>query len=337
MKKTLLAVAITAASVSAMADTKLSGFVSYRAGFLEDFNEGEGLSVDEQTNASSRFRILSSIEANGIKYGIREEFGLGSGRRPSGDDIGLRFNELWVKGSLGKFSLGLGSEAGDGATEKDFSGTYFTTNSELETFGNIPGRFGLIRQVDGGRTDRIRYDTHKLGGVASLAFSIDENETFNGEINAGGKGWAFGAFFSAADENTADTNTPSNPAEIGDRFGLSVAAKLGGGFNIHASYGERDDFDNAAGVEQDGHEFLRLIAGYRTGHHAFAIDYQQDEDDSGSGEVETVGLSYVYRPTKGVEFFASVRQVETDGASLASALDGDDDGTGFLFGGRIIF
>ena len=78
MKKTLLAVALTAASMTAVADMSVSGHVNYKAGFLEDFQSNgvdgagnEDLTVGSAGTSESRFRILSLLEANGLTYGSK--------------------------------------------------------------------------------------------------------------------------------------------------------------------------------------------------------------------------------------------------------------------------
>ncbi len=363
MKKTLLAAAVTAAalSTSAIADTKLSGQVNYIAGALEDFNGNEGLTVTDAGIWSSRFRITSYVkDASGIKYGLRIEYGIGSGagNGDNGSGLGQRVNEFYLKGSAGKLSVGLGSEASDGALEKEFSGTYSTNNSELESFGlatlnddqQTPGNssssqafgvalngagsaaVGLFPQLDGGRTQRIRYDTPKLGGVASLSFSYDTDDTFSARVDAGGKGWGFAAFGTAFDDDEQDN--PTTAAEEGrdSVYGASFGFKAFGGFTGSIAYAEQENQND------DEIENIRVVIGYRTGKHSVAVDYVQatfDRDSASEVDNESFGLGYVYRATKGVELYASIRQAESD---LDVFDDGSDDtGTGFLVGSRIVF
>jgi hypothetical protein len=127
MKKTILAIALAAATTTAFADTSVSGHVNYKFGDLEDFNGNEDFTIGTAGTSESRFRFKASTEANGVTYGIRQEFGLGGpGTSSVGSSFNKRFNSLYLKGSFGKVTLGQGSEAGDGAVENDYSGTYLT-------------------------------------------------------------------------------------------------------------------------------------------------------------------------------------------------------------------
>ncbi len=313
MKKALIGLAVAAAAVSAQADTKLSGHVNYVAGDFEDFNGNEDIDIHTASTSESRFRILSSVEANGITYGLREEFGLGEPGRANA--LNKRFNEVYAKGSFGKISLGQGSEAGDGATEEDFSGTYllFGDLSSWNFNGaGAEGDFSDNNSRDIGRDERIRYDLPKFGPVA-VALSYDDADNLNVAARATGKAWAAHVAVVSAEEDNQDV------------VEASVAGKFAGvtlALQYHTDENNADDND----IEQ-----TRFIIGYNPGPFSVSVDFQQTEDDDDTVDAETTGLNFVYRPTKGVELYAGFRNAENNGGTS------DEDGDGFLVGSRVKF
>lgn len=315
MKKTLLALAIAGAAVSAHADVKISGHVNYVIGDLEEFNTDAGgnidpdfedLTVDDATTTQSRFRILADTEANGITYGIAQEFGLNNGA------IGIRKNEFYMKGDFGKVSLGQGSESGDGANENDYSGTYVTTG-DMGSW-NLNGDF-TFETMDPSRTERLKYDTPKLGGLVTLSADYQSDDDVTVAANLGGDFWKASAYFESRGAEGNDS----------DEMGGSVAVKFAG-FTAALQYGDRDE--SASGANND-REYTSVILGYRSGPHSVAVDFQTNENDAGSDDKETTGLSYVYRPTKGVELYGGWREVDNKAANR--------DASGFLLGGRVKF
>jgi hypothetical protein len=347
MKKTLLAVAITAASFTAIADVKISGHANYKAGFLEDFTSGgldanqgnEDLTVGSAGTSESRFRIKSTTEANGVTYGANFEFGL---QQPGTGGINKRVNEVTAGGSLGKVSLGMGSTAGDGATEEDFSGTYLTAGdlSSWEFGGSVAAKAaGIAVDDDGvgtgfsapvaadatagldgnnskdpGREERLRYDAPKIGHLA-LSASINDATT-----NDEGNDIAVAARY-ALPALRFNVALVSAEADDKDVVAASVAGKLA---NFTASLGFYTNENSGDDLEQ-----THVILGYNPGPFSVSVDYQITETDSDSVEAETTGLNFVYRPTKGVELYA--------GARNAQAADGDIDEDAFLMGARVKF
>lgn len=308
MKKALLALAVAGAAVSAQADVKLSGHVNYAAGDLEDFNGNNGFSVDNADSSQSRFRIVASKKADGITYGLREEFGLVTG---GSEDVVIRVNEFYLKGDFGKVSLGQGSEAGDGATEKDFSGTYVLTGGSLWTWDVN----GSIQQNDGGRDERLKYDTPKLGGIATLSVDLDDadNVGFGLDLNSGGN-WQAGLYHESKDANDADET------------GASFALKAG----VITAALQLSTRDATGAATNDDRDFSKFILGYRSGAISVALDVNSSEINNGAtADNESTGLSLVYRPTGGVELYGGVRNLENKLTNV--------DGDGVLIGGRVRF
>lgn len=215
-----------------------------------------------------------------------------------------------MKGDFGKVSLGQGSEAGDGATEADFSGTYVLNGAAYNTWG-LNGR---IQQLDGGRDERLRYDTPKLGGVASVALDIDTNDNLGLGVKLGGSSWKAAFYHESKDANNADETGASFALKAGV---VTAALQLG-------------TIDETATNANDDRDYSKLILGYRAGAISVSVDLGQSETDNGlAADEQTTGLNVVYRPTKGVELYGGVREAED---KLANT-----DGQGFLVGGRVKF
>lgn len=326
MKKTILAAALVAASTTAFADTSLSGHVNYVAGDLEDFSGDEDFTVDNANTSKSRFRIKASREASGVTYGLTQEFGVNTG-----SSVDQRVNEFYLKGAFGKLSLGQGSEAGDGLAENDFSGTYVLNNSSYESWGGVN-----VSNIDGGRDERLRYDTPKLGNIATLSVDLDTNDDVSVGAGLGGSFWKLGVYAEDRDANDSD--------EIGG----SIAVKLAG-FTAAVHAGERDA--TGATTDPDDNfgdvEFTRVVLGYNAGSFSIAVDAATNERDTvavgattnGKLDTETVGLSFVYRPTSGVELYAGYREATDNEATTTTSVfaNNEEDADGFLFGGRVKF
>ena len=303
MKKTLLALAIAGAAVSAQADVKISGHVSYAAGDISDFEAGtDSFSVTPGETSKSRFRIVASKEADGITYASSQEFGINTG-----GSLDVRKNELWIKGDFGKISLGQGGESSDDGTEQDYSGTYLG-NGDYDTW-NLGGDLSFST-IDGGRTERLRYDS----ATGPVKFSVDLQDDDD----------VVGAVSYKTDNLKLKVYHESRDVDSSHETGASVAFKLGA-FNAAIAAANRDGAASAGATT----EYRRLIVGYRVGKISVAADFATDKLDDNSRDLSTQGLTLVYRPTGGVEFFGAVRSVENDVLNVK--------GNGFLVGGRVKF
>jgi hypothetical protein len=350
MKKTLLAVALTAASMTAVADMSVSGHVNYKVGALEDFQsngvDGKGnedLTVGTASTSESRFRILSSLEANGVTYGTKIELGLGEPNRANA--LNKRQNEVYVSGGLGKVTLGMGSSAGDGATENDFSGTYLTAGdlSSWELGGAVSAADAALgvdpdtgaadiaedtaavakdataglagnNSKDIGRIERLRYDAPTIGNLHLSASLNDAAKNDEGNDFAIAATYKLPSFVVTVASVSAD-------ADDSDIVEASVAGKMA---NFTAALGFHTEENGGNDLEQ-----THVILGYNPGPFSVSVDFQTTETDDKSVDAETTGLNFVYRPTKGVELYAGARNAQADNGVI------DEDA--FLMGARVKF
>lgn len=319
MKKTLLAVALAAATTTAYADVKLSGHVNYVAGDIEDLSGNEGFYVGPGSTTESRFRIVAETDANNLTYGLKQEFGLGDPGRANA--LNKRVNEVYVKGDFGKLSLGQGSESGDGAVENDYSGTY-VLNGDLSSW-KLSGNY-TFSTTDPSRTERIRYDSPKLGDMLSFALDYQDDDDVTAAAylgsSAGDLSWKAAIYFESRDAKDS--------ADGGDEVGGSVAVKLSV-FTAAFQYASREESEDK--ITTGDLDYSSVILGYNSGANSIAVDFQTNEDDNDTVEKETIGLTYVHRPAKGVELYAGYRSVDNKKVTM------DEDADGFLIGSRIKF
>jgi len=300
MKKALLALAVAGAAVSVHADTSVSGHVNFALGDTTETRANasattQDFRVSRATTSGSRFRLVSTKKAGDITWGVKQEFSVDSASNAAADDITIRNNELWATGDFGKVTLGQGSEVGDGFTENDYSGTYLLNGNN--------GLFGAgVDNADGNRTERLRYDSPKLGGIFTVSASYTGNET---NVGAQAKGANY----------NIEVFKIGRQAATGDVIGGSAAAIFGG---VTVAY-QFSEIDNGALADTEAETF---IIGYKVGAFSVAIDVAEDEANT-----DHTGLSFVYRPSKGVELYTGLRSVKT------GAVDAD----AYALGARVKF
>lgn len=365
MKKKLLASAIASALVVGVgaeaADFKASGQVN-RVLVVPDDNKGDELQFLDNNISGSRFRFKGSQSiGHGMKAGFRLEAQLQSnkGNNVNGgsftdvtsgalsskeDNIDLRYQDVYVSGHFGKISLGKGDGASNGRAESDLSGTYVIAGvNNADLYGGfstvlVPGNADLsvgnvYGEIDGySRVNRLRYDSKKFSGF-SFALSYGQQEVSElGFKFAGGSNVKFvvQGFLGSLGESAQN-------ADDGDeRAGLSGSVLLSNGLNLTASWSERDRDIDAA----EDRENLWVKLGYKTGKHAFALDYGETEDTYSTNpaddtDADTLGVSYVFAPAKGVELYAGYREYSVSKVSGVS--NPSDDPEFITVGSRVKF
>jgi hypothetical protein len=319
-------------------------------GDTEDFNGAEDFSVANNGASGSRFRIVSSKEANGITYGTRQELGLNNGGGSSAkledtkednglengvvdfdelsfsDNVSVRVNQFTIGGDFGQFSLGRGWESGDDMTEMDYSGTYLTSAGGHSGFGG-----SKVGNIDGGRDDRLRYDSPKIGGILNLAIDFDTSDNIGISAKVGGDNWKAGLY------------VEDNEASHTDEVGGSIAFKMAG-FTAALQLAQKEDGVTAPvapatkGQNKDA-DYRAVILGYNVGKFSVAIDFSSREEETGNDKTldrSTKGLNFNYRPTGGVELYAGLRTAKDD-IEDAKTYNGKDSGDAFILGGRVKF
>ena len=253
----------------------------------------------------------------------------GGTREATANAIDLRYQDLYLSGAFGKVSLGKGDGAGNGTTEVDLSGTYIIAAANatdlyggflLDSTTKVSGVYDIVDAYS--RNNRLRYDSNNFNGF-SFAVSYGQQEVTELALRyAGGTDikYQVEGFVGSIGETTEGYDDGNESA------GISGSVLLANGLNLTVSYSmsEPDDV-SAAALAADGQEQERenmwVKLGYKTGKHAFSIDYGETEDTDGltttgaattDTEAETMGVSYVFSPAKGVELFAGYREYSSD-------------------------
>ncbi len=274
ISKNALAVAVGAGLMAAPVlsaqayEFNISGQINRSIVQLDNGDQSD-LFHGDNDDSSSRLRANGSGDFGNGKAGFTWEHQFESnsdvtfdlpntGPGPLSD--GLRKAEVWFSGDWGKLSVGQGSDAIDGVTELDFGGNewiagiyaYQVSAMAGVTFVNSTGApvgpvlSTTITTFDGGRRDRVRYDSPTLGGALSFAVSLANGDQIDAQIAGNHEfgqtkfAWAYGF---RDDGDAGGTTTvggviePDKPE--GSRTVGSASLKLGN-WSFTGAIGERD-------------------------------------------------------------------------------------------------
>jgi len=334
-------------------DAKISGQLNKAVMTMDDGDKTTAAIVDV-VNSSTRFRFTGSQEIDpGLTAGIIWETEyrdtpssqVGVSDRNHGDSPTMheRHANIFLKGDWGKFSIGQGNGAANGASEVDLSGTTVASYAEQEDVG------GAIKFVDKttrmptvsidktkssfdfeSRHNRARYDSPKLGPVtlAVSAGTKSNNDVFSASASASQK---------IEGMKVAGTLGYSALAQGGAtgtrvRTGGSFSVLSDEGYNFTLSYVKQTD--GAVNGNDPSNYYTKV--GYITGKHAISATYSDTSDLLNKGDSSTAyGAQYVYKPVGWAELYAAVKVHSLD--SKAVGLTNVNDVIVGLFGSRIKF
>ncbi len=323
-----ISLAATAATVAstAMAELKYDnasgGHVLLYGQFnpaYQGFDDGvstTGTLVDSG-HSNSRVGLWLRQPMGDAKFSFNFETGLGL--RPSGlVSQGFTPDTIdWSRSSLrkidfaletaraGKFYLGQGSMATDGAAESDLSGTtlvlYVSVPDSAGGFrfrdstGALSTRFiaGNFSDFDGGRRGRIRYDTPEYAGFTLSVAYGEEILLQNSDLKTRDIALRYNRDLNGTKVQAAvgyKRVSPGVGSDFDDTIG-SVSVLMASGFNVTLAAGRRST---------SGHYTYGKL-GYRAswfnfGDTALAIDYYQGSDRSVAGSTSTAyGIGIVQK------------------------------------------
>jgi hypothetical protein len=155
-----------------------------------DSNTDSDVFVVDNDNSSSRFGFQGTASIKpGWTAGYNMEFDLQSDSNSNrvsefddeggGLDLRIRKNELYIEGeSLGRFTIGQGSSAGDGITGIVLGNSQST--AALDFGGGLDGGIlgAVVSDLGTSRVDRIRYDSPSVYGFI-LSASWGEDDLFD--------------------------------------------------------------------------------------------------------------------------------------------------------------
>jgi hypothetical protein len=252
----------------------MSGQVSRALVYQNDGNNSDLFQVDG-TDSRTRLRWIASGQmTESVTVGARIEMNTPTSQSTytlgtaAADDTGnstadnvwaIRHQEVtFTHKAAGKLSIGQGSVAGDGAANKSLGsfgpGYSFGSSGASTTFGSSnfanSGNNNIsavsvgasTATYDGGRTDRIRYDTPKFGGLG-LAASFDASGMSSAASYAG----KFGGIQVAAGGHY--TSLAAGSTNVDSILGGSIAVKHDSGLSVSFSYSKENVDNKVSSIE----------------------------------------------------------------------------------------
>ncbi|NNC23527.1 porin [Salinisphaera sp. USBA-960] len=339
-------------------DFKLSGQVN-RAIIAADNGEDADVGFVDNHSSISRFGFSGSQEINpNLTVGFQYVEGLGSNQSDDFDinqnsteyDLQNRQANVYLKGSLGKLTLGKQDGAANSTSKVDYSGTtdlgggtvvddYFGGVSLMSDDGNSAVAIGSVYDSYDAlsRVNAVRYDTPTYGGF-KVSASFDEGRAveiapkFKTEF-ANGTKFAFALdYVNSGQRNkevepNGDVAQGFNDSSQFNEYGGSASVLLPSGLNFTLQYKRRDysntyygstgDTEAVADTKDHSQTFFGGV-GYRVGKNRMQLFYGQTDgkytDDS---KARNYGVAYVYNLKKSVNLYASYHHVAADNLNLA--------------------
>lgn len=325
MDKKLLAAAGGAALVMAClparaVDIKVGGHVNRAIMFADDGSISKTHNVDGATSGT-RFGFSGDADVRpGLKAGLEIEAGFQS--NPADDvtqatpsvapTLDERVMEVFLKGAMGKLSLGQGDGAANSGIQVDLSGTGVVTGtlshnlgeslafktSDGMAIGNATIGRTLNNQDFESRYDRVRYDTPAFG---PFGFAVSQGTKSNFAVQeiAGryrGDLGALGRLAAAVGYSVQDTATPGfdNKTIGGSASWLSAL-----GFSVTVAYSKQD----LTSTRKGDYKYGKI--GYKWAKHAVSTDYTVANDQNVAGDkASRVMFGYVYNLEKWAELYS---------------------------------
>ncbi|MDX1527202.1 MAG: porin [Gammaproteobacteria bacterium] len=343
MDKKLVAVAVASALAMPMAAQAVkysaSGQVNRAIMFADDGQNSDTMHVDGDASGT-RFRFTGSEDiGNGLTAGFRLEIEAQSNdsgkvtmknESDAGGGLAERHWDLYFSGDFGTLTLGQGSDATDGVAFADLNNAWIAVENATDFGCAIEFRTGsgastgvstcdVTPSYDGGRRDRVRYDTPAIGPL-SAAVSHATDDRVDGMIKVAGSA-AGGAY----DVRAGYANVEDGVVTVSGAF------KFAQGSSIAAAWGQQS-FD-AAGASDADYYYIKL--GHDWGNNSVAVDYKSSSDNGGisGADGSSWGIGAVHTmPKPGIDLYAGYRWFELDVSGVNA-----DDVSVFFVGSRIKF
>ncbi len=364
MNKKLVAAAVTSALALPMAahavKFQTSGHVNRAVMIVDDGTDSDIQHVDGDAS-STRFRFKGTEDiGNGLTAGLNFEMQVESNSSnattmkqtsDSNDGLSTRFAEVFFSGDFGKVSMGQGSDGTDGAAFADLNNAWIAVENATDFAGNIEfvGTGGtplgvtagdVTPSYDGGRRDRIRYDTPAIGPL-SLAVSHATSDRIDVMGKLAGAAGGAGQYDVRVGYSKRGESTSTDDVIV-----LSGAFKFSQGTSIAGAWGQASR--EAAGAEDGEYYYIKL--GHDWGNNSVAIDYKDAEKQVGrtvgcTDSVDTSGAGYCggtsfgigavhTMPKPGIDLYAGYRLFTLEDTAAGV---GEDDIYTFFVGSRIKF
>jgi predicted porin len=331
MNKKLLTIAIAGAMAAPMSahaiKWKMSGQVNRAVSIMDDGMQSDIRSTDNGAS-NTRFRMRGSEDlGNGMKVGAYWELGINSSPSSKafpdkdGDEDGgvtIRQANVWFSGNWGKLTLGHASEASDGASGADLSGTGLAHSGSARTDNSADVKFwlsdgsgsinqdGTYTKYDGGRKDVIRYDSPKLGPVG-VAVNVSNDQSWSAAAKV--KTGLGGGQLSAALGYSHDTGG----GNVDSRWNMSASYLFSQGTNISGHYADNNPVNG-----QDSKSYS-ISLGHKWGVHAVEATYSEGKDIAGNNfDSQGYAIEYVHNLKKvNTQLYAGYLHAELDAPGIS--------------------
>jgi hypothetical protein len=324
-------------------EVRLSGQINRALMSVDDGTDSEWFNVDNG-NSSTRFRFNAEGQAapgwrGGILFEVQYQSNASDAvtfaNRSVSPELTERHMDVFVASPYGTLRLGQGDGAANGASEVDLSGTtvaHYASSPDIggafeyRSAGALSGTSigaSISNQDFESRYDRLHYQSPNFNGfMGEVSSGHKQNDIIELALRYSGK-FAFGLLAGALGYSKEDAAPGGTDDKV---IGGSVSWLHPSGFNLTFAHTTRDL------PGRDG-EFNYLKGGYKTGKHAFSVDYGMGDDQAATGdEAKVYGVGYVFVPIAWAEIFAlyKVHSLDRPGVSL-------EDITFIMVGSRVKF
>lgn len=348
MKKSLIALAVLAASGAAMAQSSVTlfGIADIGVGYVKNSggNDVYGLSNGGLATSRLGFRGVEDL-GGGLKAGFWLEGGL---TLDDGTAAGFNFKRrstISLMGNFGEVRLGRDLTAGyKTVLNYDLFGQV-GVGSFLGTYNNL---YGTTGDADGQRASNlIAYYTPNIAGFnAGLQYGFGESSTNNKTDRYMGAyvGFANGplSVTVAGDRN----NFNGQPYFVStDRTQLSLGASYDFGMAKLSGLIQRVEFEPAAGGFKDKVDNWALGASAPVGPGTVKLQYASYNNKNSGDDAQQISLGYQYDLSKRTAVYTTVSVLKNEDNAAASlarsgltlAADAGKNQTGFQVGVRHAF
>jgi hypothetical protein len=318
---------------------EVGGQVTRALMYADDGVQKKTFNVDNEVSGT-RFRFAGSAGMTpGIRAGVLMEFDFQSNESSvvtmaapsSAPSLVERHMDVWFEHmSFGKFHLGQGDGAANGAVEVDLSGTGIITSSSavqdigaalaFRTSAGALSTATITNTIDRydfeSRYDRAMYVTPVFSGFRGQVSNgvKDGLTTTEAALWYAGKLGAFGDLAGAFGYSQQGNATPG--AAKDEYMGGSISWLHGSGINLTFGHTEREIALTGVdlGSSRSG-SFDYFKVGYKFGQHAIAADYALGKDQNAAGdESKMMGIGYVFTPISWAELYAGYKVHSLDRA-----------------------
>ncbi len=312
MKKSLIALAVLAASGAAMAQSSVTLYG--RADLGVGSEKVDGKSTTSMFNGgltTSRWGVRGSEDlGGGLKAFFQFEQGLrlttGEIAKSGGTEFGRRAH-VGLSGGFGKVTLGRTSTVYDDA--RGLANTYSVFDSSFTPSAN--GVFSSGGDYASRANSQIRYDLPNLGGVyGGLTYAFDQKADVDSTITGLLLGYKNGPMNVALGYQNQKESSDKY-MQLAGTYNMGVAA-LAVGYNTRSgSDAKGDDTELTLGVEVPMGT-VKLSAGYATS--------KTEIGGSTSAKASGFGFGATYSMSKRTRLYAGFRDVEVkDGAGKVTS------------------